>query len=70
MITENGAAFHDEAKNGEVDDSKRINYLKKNIEQVLHAKREGVNVTDYLYGHSLIILNGLRGIFYLLFMVS
>jgi beta-glucosidase len=22
MITENGAAFHDEAKNGEVDDSK------------------------------------------------
>jgi len=44
--------------------------LKKNIEQVLHAKREGVNVTDYLYGHSLIILNGLRGIFYLLFMVS
>ncbi|MGN6295195.1 MAG: family 1 glycosylhydrolase, partial [Ginsengibacter sp.] len=47
MITENGAAFHDEVKNGEVDDPNRINYLKKNIEQVLHAKREGVNVTGY-----------------------
>lgn len=47
MITENGAAFHDEIKNGEVDDPKRLNYLKNYIYQVLRAKKEGVNVTGY-----------------------
>jgi beta-glucosidase len=47
MITENGAAFKDEVKDGKVDDLKRISFLEKNIEQVLRAKREGVNVCGY-----------------------
>ncbi len=47
MITENGAAFKDEVKNGEVNDPKRLNYLKDNIAQVLRAKQEGINVTGY-----------------------
>ncbi|MDQ2720994.1 MAG: GH1 family beta-glucosidase [Bacteroidota bacterium] len=47
MITENGAAFADEVRNGEVDDLKRCNYLKEHIAQVFRAKQEGVNVTGY-----------------------
>ena len=47
MITENGAAFSDEVKNNQVDDPKRLIYLKDNIDQVLRAKKEGVNVTGY-----------------------
>lgn len=47
IITENGAAFHDEVKNGKVDDDKRIHYLQNNIAQLLRAKKEGVNVTGY-----------------------
>lgn len=47
IITENGAAFYDEIENGEVNDVRRINFLKNNITQVLRAKNEGVNVTGY-----------------------
>ncbi len=47
MITENGAAFKDVLKNGEVHDPKRTQYLEDNILQVLRAKNEGVNVTGY-----------------------
>ncbi|HUZ58715.1 MAG TPA: GH1 family beta-glucosidase [Hanamia sp.] len=47
IITENGAAFHDKLENGKVHDPKRLNYLQKNIEQVLRAKNEGVNITGY-----------------------
>lgn len=47
MVTENGAAFNDVLKNGEVHDPKRIQFLKDNISQVLRAKQEGVNVTGY-----------------------
>jgi beta-glucosidase len=47
MVTENGAAFTDVLINGEVNDPKRIQYLKDNIAQVLRAKQEGVNVTGY-----------------------
>jgi beta-glucosidase len=47
IITENGAAFHDEVENEEVHDSRRIDYLKNNIAQLLRAKNEGVNVTGY-----------------------
>ncbi|HEY5371259.1 MAG TPA: family 1 glycosylhydrolase [Hanamia sp.] len=47
IIIENGAAFSDEVKNGEVNDPKRLNYLKDNIAQVLRAKQEGVNTTGY-----------------------
>ncbi|MEO8416184.1 MAG: GH1 family beta-glucosidase, partial [Ginsengibacter sp.] len=47
MVTENGAAFTDIVKNGEVHDTERVKYLKDHIAQVLRAKQEGVNVTGY-----------------------
>lgn len=47
IITENGAAFPDNVKDGEVDDPKRIDYLQANIRQVLKAKQEGCRVHGY-----------------------
>ncbi|PRD53852.1 GH1 family beta-glucosidase [Sphingobacterium gobiense] len=47
MITENGAAFQDEVRDQQVNDSKRKTYLKDTIAQVLRAKQEGVKVNGY-----------------------
>lgn len=47
IITENGAAFKDEVKDGKVDDEQRIKYLQDHIAQVLKAKEEGCNVQGY-----------------------
>lgn len=46
-VTENGAAFPDTFKNGEIEDSQRVDYLKKYIQAVAKAKNEGVNVKGY-----------------------
>ena len=47
IVTENGAAFPDVLVDGKVHDIKRINFLEQYINQVLRAKREGVNVNGY-----------------------
>ena len=47
IITENGAAFHDKVKDGEVSDPTRVEYLKANLQQVLKAKNEGCKVSGY-----------------------
>ncbi len=47
MVTENGAAFPDELKDGWVNDSQRLQYIHDNIAQVLRAKKEGVQVNGY-----------------------
>jgi beta-glucosidase len=47
IITENGAAFHDEVSNGRVHDMERINFLKGYLGQVLKAKNEGAPVAGY-----------------------
>jgi beta-glucosidase len=47
IVTENGAAFHDSIINGGVNDEKRRLYLEMHIDQVLRAKRNGVNVNGY-----------------------
>jgi beta-glucosidase len=47
IITENGAAFKDELVNGEINDTKRLQFIKDYLKQVLRAKREGVNVGGY-----------------------
>jgi beta-glucosidase len=47
IITENGAAFPDVMKDGEVDDPLRLQYLQQHIEQVLKAKNEGCKVAGY-----------------------
>ena len=47
IVTENGAAFTDDVIDGQVQDTKRVNFLKDHIEQVLLARKEGVNVKGY-----------------------
>lgn len=47
MITENGAAFPDELINGEVNDTKRKQYIIDNLAQMLRAKKEGYNIEGY-----------------------
>ncbi len=47
IVTENGAAFTDEVKNGRVHDPQRVQYLQDHISQVLRAKNEGVPVEGY-----------------------
>jgi len=47
IVTENGFAAEDELIAGRVVDTKRIEYLRAHLEQVLRANQEGVNVTGY-----------------------
>lgn len=47
IVTENGAAFPDQLVDGKIHDVKRINYLDNHINQVLRAKKDGINVTGY-----------------------
>jgi beta-glucosidase len=46
-VTENGAAFPDEVKEGKVHDPKRVEYLQTYLKQVLKAKNEGFKVSGY-----------------------
>lgn len=47
IITENGAAYHDEITADTVHDTKRVKYFKEYLKNVLRAKKEGANVTGY-----------------------
>ncbi|MFN8394880.1 MAG: GH1 family beta-glucosidase [Bacteroidia bacterium] len=47
IVTENGAAFPDTVTDGAVHDSRRTQFLKDYLAQVLKAKNEGVNVGGY-----------------------
>ncbi len=48
IVTENGAAFTDVVDtDGKIHDIKRKDYFKKNIEQVLKARNEGVDIKGY-----------------------
>ncbi|GAA5032998.1 beta-glucosidase [Marivirga lumbricoides] len=47
LITESGTAFKDTLANGEVNDPERTAYLKRVLEQVLKAKRDGLPVEGY-----------------------
>ncbi|MFD1255475.1 GH1 family beta-glucosidase [Mucilaginibacter terrae] len=46
-ITENGSAFKDTLKDGQVDDMLRTQYLHDNLQQILKAKQEGSQVNGY-----------------------
>ena len=46
-ITENGAAFDDEIKNGKVNDKRRIDYLKRHFKSAKKAIDAGVNLKGY-----------------------
>lgn len=47
IITENGAAFHDELTDGQVHDEERIRFYEQYLRQVLRAKKEGVKIEGY-----------------------
>jgi beta-glucosidase len=47
IVTENGAAFEDVVEDGTVNDARRKNFICQNIEQMLRAKKEGINVGGY-----------------------
>jgi beta-glucosidase len=47
IISENGAAFQDELRNGTVHDPSRLNYLQRHIEEVYRAKCENIPVNGY-----------------------
>ncbi|ALI99162.1 GH1 family beta-glucosidase [Rufibacter tibetensis] len=47
IITENGAAFPDTVKDGQVNDPDRVEYLQRYLRQVLRARQEGVKVEGY-----------------------
>jgi beta-glucosidase len=47
IVTENGAAFDDQCKDGEVNDQKRLTFIKDHITQVLLSKQEGARVKGY-----------------------
>lgn len=47
IITENGAAFPDILSNGKVYDIKRTHYIQDHLEQILKAKKDGLNVEGY-----------------------
>ena len=47
IITENGAAFPDLVEAGVINDTKRIQYLRENLQQVLKAKNEGCKIEGY-----------------------
>ena len=47
IITENGAAFKDNLKDGVIDVNERIDYFKQHLQAVLKAKKGGVNIKGY-----------------------
>lgn len=47
IVTENGAAFHDEVIFQEVNDHKRVAYLQNHIKEVLKTIKEGCRVKGY-----------------------
>ncbi len=46
-VTENGIALHDQLHDGEVHDTKRIEFFQQYLAAVLKAKRDGANVKGY-----------------------
>lgn len=46
-ITENGAAFPDELRDGKVDDQERLSFIQTSLQQLLNAKDEGCPVDGY-----------------------
>lgn len=48
IVSENGACFKDELKNGVVNDEARINYFQQYLTAMHKAQQEGVNVKGYL----------------------
>jgi len=48
MITENGAAFDDEVRDGVVQDDERIDYLRRHFTAAHRAMQRGVDLRGYM----------------------
>ncbi|MGC8765951.1 MAG: GH1 family beta-glucosidase [Brevinematia bacterium] len=46
-VTENGAAYKDEVKNGTVEDNERLEYIKSHILSMYKAVKEGADIRGY-----------------------
>ncbi len=47
LVTENGAAFPDEVKNGKINDWQRTRFLQDNLRNIMKARQEGIPVEGY-----------------------
>lgn len=47
IVTENGAAFEDRLRNGEIKDEDRTKYLQDHLEQIYKAQNEGLKISGY-----------------------
>ncbi|HZE83519.1 MAG TPA: family 1 glycosylhydrolase, partial [Puia sp.] len=47
IVTESGACFKDELKDGAVHDAQRIDYYREYLSGLLRAKKEGVNIKGF-----------------------
>ncbi len=48
-ITENGMACADRLENGQVHDPQRIDYVRRHLQALAQAKREGLDIRGYFY---------------------
>ncbi len=48
MITENGAAFKDTLRHGEIHDTQRVAFYESYLQSILKAKKEGINIGGYM----------------------
>jgi beta-glucosidase len=47
IVTENGSCFKDELIDGKISDDERIEYFKVHLQQILKAKKEGIDLSGY-----------------------
>lgn len=60
-VTENGMGYKDDFINGEIDDSPRIDYIKRHLEAISEAIRGGVNVKGYFVWSLMDVLSWTNG---------
>lgn len=60
-ITENGMGYKDDFVDGKIDDTPRIDYIKRHLEALLKAKDEGVNVKGYFVWSLMDVLSWSNG---------
>ena len=60
-ITENGMGYKDDFVDGKIDDTPRIDYIKRHLEALLQARDEGVNVKGYFVWSLMDVLSWSNG---------
>lgn len=60
-VTENGMGYKDDFVDGKIDDTPRIDYIKKHMEAILKAKEEGVVVKGYFVWSLMDVLSWSNG---------